>query len=205
MHESIKGGLQFSPFGLHAMGTLKTMPINCRPSNPKRTQKICRLTQCNCHALSTEALETDPALTSTPDPVDSASSLPLVHLPVSEIGGEIFWFHFLKPLTKQTVTDQMFFGQCRGEICRGGSVANFKWVKSVRNKHENFTPKFCRKFRRCTTNLVHPCGLAENQDFATSVQSLPCPKWAFPAPCHSAPTPLTDPLTSGYLTSADLY
>ena len=65
---------------------------------------------------------------------------------------------------------------------------------------------FTAKFRRYTTNLVHPLGLAENQDFAASVQTAPCPSWAFfPAPCHSAPTPLTDPLTSRYLTSADLY
>ena len=75
-------------------------------------------------------------------------------------------------------------------------MAKFLWVK---NKHEKFTAKFSHR----TTNLVHP--LVENQYFASSVQILPCPGWTFPAPSHSAPNPLTDPITSRYLTSADLY
>ena len=109
MHESTRAALQFSSLRLHAMGTAKLMLINRRPTNrPKRPQKVCRLTQCNCHALSTEAPETDLALAPTPDPVNSASSLPLAHLPISELGDGIFRIHFLKTLTKSGVTDQMF-------------------------------------------------------------------------------------------------
>ena len=85
-------------------------------------------TQCNCHALSTEVPEADLALAPTPYPVNSLSSLSLAHLPVSEPGGGIPWIHFLKPLTKEAVTDQIFFGQGRGKICGGWSVANFLWV-----------------------------------------------------------------------------
>ena len=84
-------------------------------------------------------------------------------------------------------------------------MANLLWVKYAQNKHENYTAKFRRKFCRCTTNLIHPLDLAEHQDFAASVQTSLCPGWAFPAPCHFAPTPFTDPLTSRYLTSADLF
>ena len=102
------------------------------------------------------------------------------------------------------MTDQIFLDKAAVKFAVQGRW-QILWVKYAQNKHENFTAKFCRKFRCCTTNLVHPLGLAENQDFAASVQTSPCPGWAFPAPCHSAPTPLTDPLASRYLTSADLY
>ena len=47
MHESIKTGLQFSSLGLHAMGTLKLMPINCRPSK----------TQASSESMSTDPMQ----------------------------------------------------------------------------------------------------------------------------------------------------
>ena len=90
--------LKLTSLGLHHIGHLKIMSIMCRPSNPRMLKE---------YAFSTEALEPDLALTPIPDPVISASSLTLAHLPVSEPGGEILWTHFLKPLTNQAVTDQI--------------------------------------------------------------------------------------------------
>ena len=42
---------------------------------PKRPQKVCRLTQCNCHALSTEDPETDFAVVPVPTPGTARTAL----------------------------------------------------------------------------------------------------------------------------------
>ena len=47
-------------------GHLEVNAHQLQTKQPKHPQKVCRLTQCNCHALSTEAPETDLALAPVP-------------------------------------------------------------------------------------------------------------------------------------------
>ena len=132
MYESMRAGLQVSSLGLPAMGTLKLMKINCRS---KRPHKVCRLTQCNCHALSTEAPETDLALEPTPAPVNSASSLHSLTSPSLSL---VMEFSGFSPHTSHEVGRDRpdVFGQSRGEICDGVSVAKY------------FTGEICAKQAR---------------------------------------------------------
>ena len=86
-----------------------------------------------------------------------------------------------------------FFGQGRGEIRGGGSVDFFYRGWTMRKTNT-----------KISLNLVHPISLDGNQDFAAAVQTSLSPRRAFPAPCHCAPTPLTEPFTSRCLTSTYL-
>ena len=131
-------------------GHLEVNAHQLQTKQPKRPQNVCRLTQCNCHALSTEAPETDLALVPTPrlcqvptpDPVNSTSSLSLAHLPVSESGDGILWIHFSN-LSRSRPWQTRFFGQGCGEICCVGGRWQFFFVGDIWAKQ-------ARKFRRKT-------------------------------------------------------
>ena len=100
--------------------------------------------QCNCHVLSTKA-PADLAVVPTPDPVISAFSLSLAHLPVFET----WWWNSLRSLPRtshELGRDRPdFLGQRHSEICSGGSVANSfeadECAKQARKVHCQISPQ----------------------------------------------------------------
>ena len=109
---------------------------------PKRPQNVCRLTQCNCHALSTEAPET---LWIPHPPCLSHTSLSLSL--VAEFSG----------LTSSNLSrsrlwqNRFFWTRPRWNLGEGRWQFFFLWVKYAQNTHKNFTAEFRRKFRRTSS------------------------------------------------------
>ena len=130
-------------------GHLKVHARQLQTKQPEGLQKVRWLTQCNCHALSTEAPETDRALAPTPAPVNSTASL--ASGPPPSLWS--WWWDSLDSLP-QTSHDVGYdrpdvFAQSRCQICSGGSMANFvvgeicaKQARTFRPPRKQFAANF---------------------------------------------------------------